>query len=59
MGFYFFYYNVYYKLGVFYNEIMLENKIILLDDDWNVLILDVEDVKKVCGCYISIYYLLV
>lgn len=59
MGFYFFYYNVYYKLGVFYNEIMLENKIILLDEDWNVLILDVEDVKKVCGSYISIYYLLV
>lgn len=46
-------------MGVFYNEIMLENKIILLDDDWNVVILDVEDVKKVCGCYISIYYLLV
>lgn len=46
-------------MGVFYNEIMLENKIILLDEDWNVLILDVEDVKKVCGSYISIYYLLV
>lgn len=44
-------------MGVFHNEIMLENKTIPSDDDRNVLTPDVEDVKKVCGSYTSIYYL--
>lgn len=36
---------------------MLENKTIPSDDDRNVVTPDDEDVKKVCGCYTSIYYL--